>query len=86
MLSPEALATALEGITGWTLVDGQLSRTWQFKDFAEAMAFVNRVAEAAEAMDHHPDIHVFYNRVRLDLVTHSAGGITALDIALASKI
>jgi 4a-hydroxytetrahydrobiopterin dehydratase len=73
---------------GWEQGEGGLVRDWRFKDFAEAMRFVNRVAEVAEARDHHPDILVHgWNNVRLTLSTHSAGGaVTDHDRALADAI
>ena len=71
----------------WTESDGALVRDLQFADFAEAMAFVNRVADLAEQRDHHPDILVHgWNKVRLTLTTHSAGGLTDADRALADAI
>jgi 4a-hydroxytetrahydrobiopterin dehydratase len=59
---------------------------WKFEDFKEALAFVNKVGEAAEEVDHHPDISIKYNRVRLTLSTHSAGTVTEKDYALADVI
>jgi 4a-hydroxytetrahydrobiopterin dehydratase len=70
----------------WKLQGGKLVREWTFKDFVEAMQFVNRVAVVAEAAGHHPDIDVRYNRVLLGLVSHDAGGITRRDAAMASRI
>jgi 4a-hydroxytetrahydrobiopterin dehydratase len=71
----------------WRREGRAIVREWTFADFAEAIAFVNRVAAAAEAANHHPDIHVHgWNKVRLDLSTHSEGGITAADFALAARI
>ncbi len=70
----------------WKLQGGKLVREWTFKDFVEAMAFVNRVADLAEAAGHHPDIDVRYNQVVLGLVSHDAGGITQRDAAMASQI
>lgn len=68
--------------------DGQgIVREWQLKDFAAAMAFVNRVAEVAEAANHHPDMLLHgWNKVRLELSTHSEGGITQADFDMASRI
>ena len=63
-----------------------MMRTYTFDDFGEAMAFVTRTALAAEALDHHPDIDIRWNRVTLVLSTHSAGGLTELDRDLASKV
>ncbi len=60
-----------------------IRRTFTFADFRTAMAFVNRVADAAEAADHHPDIDIRYSKVTLALVTHDAGGLTARDTKLA---
>ena len=71
----------------WSREGSSIYREWSFEDFARAMAFVNRVAEAAEAVNHHPDISLHgWNKVRLDLSTHSAGGLTDSDFALAAKI
>jgi len=69
----------------WTEVDRALEREFRFDDFAQALAFVNRVAELAEAANHHPDIEVHFNRVRLRWWTHSAGGITERDHELAAR-
>ena len=77
---------ALKNHTAWKLQGGKLTREWTFKDFIEAMAFVNWVATLAEAAGHHPDIDIRYNHVLLGLVTHDAGGITQRDIAMASQI
>ncbi len=71
----------------WTRDGDQIVRDLKFTDFAQAMAFVQRVAGAAEAADHHPDILVHgWNNVRLTLSTHSAGGLTDADFALAATI
>jgi len=69
----------------WSEVDGALERTFQFGDFVEALAFVNRVGQLAEAENHHPDIAIHYNRVTLRWWTHTAGGITDRDRDLAEK-
>lgn len=77
------------GIAGsaWRHEGGALVREWELANFAEALAFVNRVGAAAEAANHHPDILLHsWNRVRLTLTTHSEGGITAADLALAGTI
>ncbi|MBI1967165.1 MAG: 4a-hydroxytetrahydrobiopterin dehydratase [Gemmatimonadetes bacterium] len=72
----------------WTLSDDakQLSRTFTFKDFKQAMAFVNRVADVAEAEQHHPDFAIHWNRVELVLWTHSIGGLHENDFVMAAKI
>ena len=70
----------------WKLESGKLVRSWSFKDFVEAMVFVNRIAALAEQAGHHPDIDIRYNKVRLGLVTHDAGGITEQDAGMATRI
>jgi 4a-hydroxytetrahydrobiopterin dehydratase len=70
----------------WKLEDGKLVRDWTFADFLKAMEFVNRIAILAEQAGHHPDIDIRYNRVRLGLVSHDAGGITRRDAQMAAKI
>ena len=71
---------------GWEPRDGMLVRVYGFLDFVQAIAFVNRVAELAEASGHHPDIDIRYNRVRLALVTHDAGGISDRDAAFIASM
>jgi 4a-hydroxytetrahydrobiopterin dehydratase len=73
----------LKAHLGWALEGGMIRRTFAFGDFRAAMAFVNRVADAAEAADHHPDIDIRYSKVTLSLVTHDAGGLTSRDTTLA---
>ena len=70
---------------GWSEVDSALERTFQLESFVEALAFVNRVGDLAEAENHHPDIAIHYNRVTLRWWTHTAGGITDRDRGLAEK-
>jgi 4a-hydroxytetrahydrobiopterin dehydratase len=70
----------------WRRDDAEIVRDWKFEDFAEAIAFVNRVAEAAEEANHHPDILVHgWNKVRLSLTNHSAGGLTGVDFDMARR-
>ncbi|HUC01898.1 MAG TPA: 4a-hydroxytetrahydrobiopterin dehydratase [Candidatus Paceibacterota bacterium] len=64
----------------------KLSREFTFKDFVQAMKFVNAVADVAQAEGHHPDIYIFYNKVRFDLTTHAMGGLSENDFILAAKI
>jgi len=85
-LSSEENAFRLGALPDWQIKDGELTRTFSFKDFSGALAFVNRVGEKAEAAGHHPDIDIRYNKVRLSLVTHDAGGLTAKDFDLASVV
>jgi 4a-hydroxytetrahydrobiopterin dehydratase len=70
----------------WTVEDGQLAKTYSFPAFRDSIVFVNRVATLADQADHHPDIDVRYDKVRIALSTHSKGGITDKDTALAEKI
>jgi 4a-hydroxytetrahydrobiopterin dehydratase len=85
-LTESELNRALLELPGWKLAGGSLVREWKFKDFLEAIAFVNRVAPVAEAASHHPDIDIRYNRVQLALVTHDADGITAADTNMAKEL
>jgi 4a-hydroxytetrahydrobiopterin dehydratase len=85
-LTPEELDAALAGLDGWEVADGRLRRTLQFDDFTAAFAFMTAVAFEAERLDHHPDWSNSYNRVTIELVTHSAGGITANDVELARRV
>jgi 4a-hydroxytetrahydrobiopterin dehydratase len=85
LIDPDALAAALEPL-GWDLDDGQLRKVVRRRDFADALAYVNAVGAVAEAADHHPDIDLRWDTVTLHLMTHSRGGITDADLALAAKI
>jgi 4a-hydroxytetrahydrobiopterin dehydratase len=85
LLSDQEITDRLKD-SDWKREGDQIVREWKFKDFAEAIAFVNRVAEAAEEANHHPDILVHgWNKVRLSLTNHSAGGLTAVDFEMAAK-
>lgn len=72
-------------MAAWPEIDGALERTFELGSFAEAIAFVNRIAELAERENHHPDIAVAYKKVTLRWTTHSAGGITDRDRELAAR-
>jgi 4a-hydroxytetrahydrobiopterin dehydratase len=85
LLDDEAISKGLAGL-GWSREGNELVKVVRAKDFAGAMAFVNAVAERAEAAGHHPDIDIRWNTVTLRLSTHSAGGITEADLALAAEI
>lgn len=85
-LTEPQVQSALKDVPEWSEVSEAIQRTYQFASFTESMAFVNRVAEAAEADQHHPDILIRYNKVTLTLSTHDAGGISKKDFALAKKI
>jgi len=86
-LDEAALASVIAPATGWSREANALTKTFTFKGFKGAVSFVNRVAEAANAANHHPDIHLeAYKTVRIVLTTHVAHGITDADVALAKKI
>jgi 4a-hydroxytetrahydrobiopterin dehydratase len=85
VLGDEEISSKLEG-SDWQREGDEIVREWKFKDFGEAMAFVNRVAVAAEEANHHPDILLHgWNKVRLSLTNHSAGGLTEPDFEMAQK-
>lgn len=81
LLDAGAIDEALAGLPGWVLAGGGLSKTFEFAGFPEAVAFVGRLVPGSEAADHHPDIRIVYRRVTVTWTTHSAGGVTALDLA-----
>jgi len=83
-LSHAEIASHLSNRPGWRIEGGELVRSFQFETFRDAVAFVNKVADLAEEAGHHPDIDIRYNRVRLALVSHDAGGLTSKDFALAA--
>lgn len=85
-LAPVEIEEVLRANPAWKMNDGKLVREWTFKDFTEAMAFVNKVAALAEAANHHPDIDIRYNKVLLALVSHDAGGITQRDADMAARL
>jgi len=85
-LSEQEIAAELRKLAGWSVVNGNLHRVFEFKDFSAAFGFMARVALAAEKMDHHPDWSNVWNKVTVDLSTHSAGGLTKNDFALAGKM
>lgn len=85
MSEPEILQR-LPTAKGWERHGDMLVRSWQFPSFRRALEFVNHVAGLAEKQDHHPDIVLSYREVRLELSTHSEGGLTDVDFALASEI
>jgi len=80
--APE-LTTAMQELPGWELADGKLRRTYKFRDFADAFAFMTACALRIQVLDHHPEWSNVYSTVTVDLVTHDAGGITARDVELA---
>src|ERR1700740_1727286 len=85
-LSEQQISGELGKLHGWSVVNGNLHRVFEFKDFSHAFGFMTRVALAAEKMDHHPDWSNVWNKVTVDLSTHSAGGLTRNDFDLAEKM
>lgn len=86
LLSDDDLSTFLGEHPGWTMKDGMLHREVSFGDFAEAFGFMARVAIWAEKLNHHPEWSNVWNRVTIDLITHDLGGLSDLDVELATRI
>ena len=86
VLSTSEVDQALQKLPGWSRQGKAVERVFQFGNFLEAMEFVNKIAVAAEAANHHPDITISYNKVTLSLVSHDSGGVTQRDIRMAEKI
>lgn len=85
-LTDSEIQSALSSLHGWSKHGIAIERKYEFKDFVEAMKFVNKVADTAEAAGHHPDIQIVYNRVTLQLTSHDSGGVTHRDIKMAGKL
>jgi 4a-hydroxytetrahydrobiopterin dehydratase len=85
LLTPEALQQFLAEHPEWRHEGGMIRRTYEAPSFLKGIEFVNRVAQAAEAADHHPDIDIRWRKVTLALVTHDAGGLTWRDTKLAAE-
>ena len=86
LLTRTEIEEGLALVSGWRLDGNYIVREWRFPSFKATMEFVNRVAEASEGIDHHPDITIVYTRVVLSITTHSEGGITHRDFRLAGLI
>ena len=84
-LAPDDVEARVKGLTGWAVEGDAIVKEFRFGGFPEAIAFVVRVGMAAEVANHHPDLDVRYNRVRVALSTHSEGGLTEKDFALAAE-
>ena len=82
-LSQPKIAEALSKLPGWKLKAGKLHREYKFADFVAAFGFMTSAALVAQSLDHHPEWFNVWNKVRIDLATHDAGGVTALDVKLA---
>jgi 4a-hydroxytetrahydrobiopterin dehydratase len=85
-LTDAEITSALQSLKGWTRSGDAIVKQYEFKAFHDGISFVDRVAEAADAADHHPDIDIRYTKVTMSLSTHSAGGITKNDVAMAGRI
>lgn len=85
-LSADKVTELLEEVPKWLLKDKVIERELQFRDFVEAMDFVNKVASLSKAEAHHPDISISYNKVRLTLSSHKFGALSCKDFILATKI
>ena len=87
LLSPAEVADGLRGLAGgWSVAGPVLTRTVEFDSFATAVRFIDELAPVAERLDHHPDLRLSWRTVELTLSTHSAGGLTALDLELAGEL
>jgi len=86
VLSEAEIQQALQKLPGWKNNGNAIERVFQFSNFVEAMQFVNQIAEAAEAINHHPDIYISYSKVTLALLSHDSGGVTQRDVRMAGKI
>jgi len=85
-LSEVEISSVIAQLAGWSVVDYKLQKNFKFRNFVDAFGFISKVAIIAEKMDHHPEFFNVYNKVKIDLTTHDAGGISALDFELAQKI
>ena len=85
-LTSDQVNRHLKEVTGWELQGEKIYKKFQFKNFLQAIEFINRMAEVAEAEGHHPDFSVHYNKVDVTLWTHAIGGLSENDFILAAKI
>lgn len=85
-LSDSQIKEQLKNLSGWMLFGSKIIKQFEFKDFKEAINFVNKIAEVSEEEQHQPDISIVYNKVKLELSTHNEGGLTEKDFRVAGKI
>ncbi|WP_028962191.1 4a-hydroxytetrahydrobiopterin dehydratase [Sulfobacillus thermosulfidooxidans] len=85
-LSQEQVAQELQHMTGWQWIGDAIRKEFIFRDFTQSVAFVDRMVEPANTMDHHPDVDIRYNRVQVTLTTHDQGGVTEKDLQLAKQL
>ena len=86
VLTDSEIQQALGTLKGWQRQGKAIERIFEFPDFKAAMQFVNKIADAAEQANHHPDIDIRYNKVTMALVSHDAGGVTRRDVKMARRI
>ena len=87
LLTNDEITKSLSTLSGWKKDENQIAKEFEFKDFMEALSFVNKLGNEAEQMNHHPDIFIHsWNKVKITILTHSEGGITKIDFQLAEKI
>ena len=86
VLTDSEVQQALGSLAGWQRQGKAIQRIFEFPDFKAAMQFVNKIADAAEQANHHPDIDIRYNKVTMALVSHDAGGVTQRDVKMARRI
>ncbi|MEH2450320.1 4a-hydroxytetrahydrobiopterin dehydratase [Nostoc sp.] len=86
LLTEAEIQESAKVLSGWTVEDSKLQITRRFKDFIQAIEFVNKLVEPAESAGHHPDIEISYNKVKIILTTHDAGGLTQTDFDVARAI
>ncbi len=86
VVSDDEIRSRLEGLSGWEPSESAIAKDFRFETFPQSVAFVVAVGFAAEAANHHPDLDIRYNRVHVELSTHSEGGVTEKDLELAAKI
>jgi len=87
LLTSEEINSRIKELSGWSFKENQIGKEFQFKDFSEALNFVNKVGEFAEELNHHPDIFLHsWNKVNITVSTHDKGGVTESDFQLAKKI
>jgi len=86
VLTDPEIKKALTSLPGWQQNGKAIQRVFEFPDFKAAMVFVNRIAEAAEQVNHHPDIDIRYNKVTMALISHDSGGVTQRDVRMAGRI
>lgn len=85
-IDQEMCESLLEPLEGWEIVNGELVKVFTFGSYLEGVDFARKCGEVAEEMNHHPDLLIQWRKVRVSIVTHSAGGLTALDFEYAKKV